>query len=120
MMLLSWLIKASVVVVVAALVQAALARRMSAAMRHLVWALTMVGLLLIPALSFTLPAWQVVPAETQRRPVGDQTCVEGLRRGQTVPRRSLRPFRYSGPPGGWALRGMAIGCKPADPSHAST
>ena len=66
MTLLSWLIKASVVVGVAALVQAALGRRMSAAMRHVIWALTMVGLLLVPALSFTLPAWRVVPVETQR------------------------------------------------------
>jgi len=66
MTLLSWLIKASVLVVVAALIQAALGRRMSAAMRHVVWALTTVGLLLLPALSFTLPSWQAVPAETQR------------------------------------------------------
>jgi beta-lactamase regulating signal transducer with metallopeptidase domain len=66
MTLLSWLIKASAIVGIAALVQAALGRRMSAAMRHVVWALTMVGLLLLPALSFTLPAWQIVPVDPQR------------------------------------------------------
>ena len=66
MTLLSWLIKASVVVGVAALVQATLGRRMSAAMRHVIWALTMVALLLLPAFSFTLPAWKIAPVDPQR------------------------------------------------------
>jgi beta-lactamase regulating signal transducer with metallopeptidase domain len=66
MTLLSWLIKASVAVAVAALVQAALGRRMSAAMRHAIWALTMVGLLLLPVLSFTLPEWKIAQVDAQR------------------------------------------------------
>lgn len=66
MTLLSWLIKASVIIVVVAIVQATLGTRMSAAMRHVTWALTMVVLLLFPAFSFTLPAWKIVPVETQR------------------------------------------------------
>jgi beta-lactamase regulating signal transducer with metallopeptidase domain len=66
MTLLFWLIKASVVVAVAALIQATGGRRMSAAMRHAVWATTMVGLLLLPAFSFTLPAWRIAPVEAER------------------------------------------------------
>lgn len=66
MTLLSWLIKASVVVAVVALVQATLGRRMSAAMRHAIWAPTMVGLLLVPGLSFTLPAWKIAQVDAPR------------------------------------------------------
>jgi beta-lactamase regulating signal transducer with metallopeptidase domain len=66
MTLISWLIKASVVVAVAALIQGTLGRRMSAAMRHAVWATTMVGLLLLPAFTFTLPAWKIAPVGAGR------------------------------------------------------
>jgi beta-lactamase regulating signal transducer with metallopeptidase domain len=57
---LSIAVKASVLLGAAALVQAVLYRRVSAAMRHLVWTLTVAGLLLLPILSLSLPAWTVV------------------------------------------------------------
>ena len=54
-------LKASVILGVAAIVQAALGRRRtSAAMRHLVWTLAVAGVLLVPVLSFALPDWAVV------------------------------------------------------------
>ena len=57
---LSIAVKASVLLGAAALVQAVLYRRLSAAMRHLVWTLAVVGLLLLPILSIALPEWAVV------------------------------------------------------------
>ncbi len=53
-------VKGSVLVALAA-VAAAVMRRRSAAMRHLVWALTMIGLMAMPALSGLLPRWHVLP-----------------------------------------------------------
>src|SRR5262245_28465324 len=66
MILLSWLIKASVLVVLGAIMQLTVGRRFSAATRHAIWTLTIVGLLLLPVLSFTLPGWKVVPLGTPR------------------------------------------------------
>ena len=57
---LSIAVKASVLLGAAALVQAVLYRRLSAAMRHLVWTLAVVGLILLPILSMALPEWAVV------------------------------------------------------------
>jgi beta-lactamase regulating signal transducer with metallopeptidase domain len=36
-------------------------RRASAAVRHLVWLLGLIGLLILPALSATLPGWRILP-----------------------------------------------------------
>jgi beta-lactamase regulating signal transducer with metallopeptidase domain len=52
-------LRASVLLGVAALADLALARRAPAATRHLVWALTIGGLLLLPLASAVLPAWQL-------------------------------------------------------------
>ncbi len=56
-------LKATVLLIVAGLAAAALSRS-SAAIRHHVWSLTMIGLVLLPALSRWLPAWNlpVLPA----------------------------------------------------------
>ena len=52
--------KASLLLVVAAIVQAVLPRRTSAATRHLVWTLAMASLLVLPMLALALPSWAVV------------------------------------------------------------
>jgi beta-lactamase regulating signal transducer with metallopeptidase domain len=61
-----WMIvKASVLLGAAAVVQAFLRRRGSAAARHLVWTLAIVSVLLLPLVSAALPAWTLaVPASS--------------------------------------------------------
>lgn len=60
MTLMSILLKASIVLAVAALAQGLFARRASAATRHLIWTLTIAGVLLLPAFSAVLPSWTAV------------------------------------------------------------
>ncbi|HEY6362406.1 MAG TPA: M56 family metallopeptidase [Vicinamibacterales bacterium] len=62
----SILVKVSILLSVVALAQALLARRVSAATRHLIWTLATVGLLLLPMLWLVLPGWTAVrvPAST--------------------------------------------------------
>jgi beta-lactamase regulating signal transducer with metallopeptidase domain len=56
-----WIVvKASVLLGVAAIVQAVMYRRTSAAARHMVWTVAIIGVLLLPVLSLTLPDWTVV------------------------------------------------------------
>ncbi len=59
------LLRVTVLLLAAMLVALAL-RRASAALRHLVWTLSLVGALLIPLCSFALPAWQwaILPPRT--------------------------------------------------------
>src|SRR5262249_34876195 len=53
-----WLvIKASVLIAIAAGFEMALSRRASAATRHLVWTLALASVLLLPASELVLPAW---------------------------------------------------------------
>ncbi len=62
-----WIVvKASALLGIAGLIQLLLFRRVSAATRHLIWALAIVGLLLLPLASLVLPAWPVtIPAAPQ-------------------------------------------------------
>jgi beta-lactamase regulating signal transducer with metallopeptidase domain len=53
------LVKVSVLQAAGAVVHAMLGRQGSAARRHLIWTITVVGLLLLPVLSAVLPRWRV-------------------------------------------------------------
>jgi beta-lactamase regulating signal transducer with metallopeptidase domain len=52
-------VKASALLAAAALADALLGRRMSAAARHLLWSIVIVGLLVLPIASYALPHWEI-------------------------------------------------------------
>jgi uncharacterized protein (TIGR03435 family) len=56
----SMLLKVTLVLGIAAVIQIAFARRISAATRHLIWTLTIASLLLLPVLAMSLPDWTPV------------------------------------------------------------
>ena len=60
MIFISILAKVTLVLGAGAVIQIALARRVSAATRHLVWMLVLMGILLVPALAVSLPDWSPV------------------------------------------------------------
>jgi len=60
MIVISILAKVTLMLGAGAAIQIALARRMSAATRHLVWMLAIAGVLLLPALAISLPDWTPV------------------------------------------------------------
>ena len=60
MIVISILAKVTLVLGAGAAIQIALATRLSAATRHLVWMLVIAGVLLLPALAITLPDWAPV------------------------------------------------------------
>jgi beta-lactamase regulating signal transducer with metallopeptidase domain len=53
-------VKATVLLTVVALFQALIQRRSSAALRHLIWTLSIVAILVLPVLSLALPEWTVM------------------------------------------------------------
>src|SRR5579862_3971402 len=64
-----WMIvRISLLLAGAGLAHTLFGQRMSAAARHLLWTLTIVGLLILPVLSATIPAWDAVrlPPASQR------------------------------------------------------
>ena len=62
-MLAQWFVKGALVLAAAALLTCALRQSAAAAVRHLIWCAALLSLLVLPVLSFVLPAWPVlVPA----------------------------------------------------------
>ena len=77
-----WLIaKATAVLALAAIVQAVIHRRGSAALRHLVWTLAIVGVLLLPILSIALPEWTVVTRTATNNPAWQAPPASTIERG---------------------------------------
>jgi beta-lactamase regulating signal transducer with metallopeptidase domain len=72
-------VKASVLLAAAGLADVLLGRRGSAAARHLVWSITVAGLLVLPIASYALPPWQV------RIPVARTPDASVGRAGSEVP-----------------------------------
>ena len=60
-MSISMLIKATLLIGAVAVVQAIIHRRTSATVRHFVWTLAVIGVLLLPILLQVLPPWPIVP-----------------------------------------------------------
>ena len=81
------LLRVTVLLLAAMLVALAL-RRSSAALRHLVWTLSLVGTLLIPLCYWAFPAWHwaILP---QRQPVA--AAVDRSRRAKTAPSPEVAP-----------------------------
>ena len=61
---LSVVVKASVLLSLAAIAQLALRRRASAATRHAIWIVTLAGVLILPVLMSVLPSWPVIVRTT--------------------------------------------------------
>lgn len=80
-------IKASVLLVIAAVAQALWRQRASAEIRHLVWTLAIVGLLLLPILSLALPGWPVV-IRTATKTADVPLAINGLQEHADLGRQS--------------------------------
>src|SRR5262245_37560522 len=79
-------IKASALLTVAALGQAALGRRASAAARHLVWTLALAAVILLPVSSLVLPAWSIaVPTASFGAGAGLAPLIDTARPAPAVP-----------------------------------
>src|SRR6266542_6259985 len=85
------IVKASVLLGVAAIVQAPLYRWTSAATRHLVWTLAIIGVLLLPVVSLALPDWTMVIRATGPK-VADRAPVIGRVQQPMDPARSSAPL----------------------------
>ena len=73
---LSIAVKASALLGLAAIVQLAISRKASAALRHLVWTLAMASVVLLPLLWLALPEWTVVISTTTTSAARDLSRVE--------------------------------------------
>jgi beta-lactamase regulating signal transducer with metallopeptidase domain len=71
-------VKASVLMGVAAILQAVSYRRASAALRHLVWTIAIVGVLLLPIMALVLPEWAVVTRTAATNVADAPPMVDGV------------------------------------------
>lgn len=106
-------IKASVLLGIAAIVQAVIYRRASAAMRHLVWTLAVIGVLLLPILSLVLPEWAVVTRTAATTAADASPAADGVEEPAALARPSSSLAKAAEwtpvprPAAGISLRGMA-------------
>jgi beta-lactamase regulating signal transducer with metallopeptidase domain len=70
-----WMARASALLAVAAAVQLALWRRGSAASRHFIWTLALVGLLLLPLAARTMPSWPIAVSHVAPAALTDVAAV---------------------------------------------
>ena len=101
-LLLDVVVKGTVLLVVTAAIAFAF-RRASASLRHLIWSMSVVGLLLLPLLSVVMPNWTVPGLENLARVRGrelpaPQTAPAAPRVSQNrhVSRRTVRHLRFHG------------------------
>lgn len=95
------LVKVTLVLGVAAAIQFVLAPRMSASTRHLVWTLAIVGVLLLPPLAGSLPAWSAVQ---YTKPAGvSQVFRPIVPAAATAARDAARPAAAADAPMPWLL-----------------
>lgn len=90
----------------AALLVALVLRRASAALRHLVWTLSLVGTLLVPLCSWLLPAWQwaVLPQRKPSPPSIAAVAKDAPPSPVVAPRTEDVPFRSAHSPRPFAAR----------------
>jgi beta-lactamase regulating signal transducer with metallopeptidase domain len=115
MIVISLLVKASVLFAAAACLQWTAARRASAATRHLIYTMAIAGVLLLPALAAVLPSWTALELRRATVPRPTQTHTLDLPRGRDAV--EAAPAALSGasmadpsinPPGGPALSGPTV------------
>ncbi len=120
------IVKASALLAAAALVDAVLRRRGSAATRYLVWSLTMAALLVLPIASSVLPPWHVrIPVARARRrrtpPVGRSPARRRRRARRRIAaeaghdRQPLQPTLAAGRPVSCADRSPSLSSTPPAP-----
>ena len=81
-------LKATLLLALAAVVDRALLRRASAAARHLLWTFAVAGLLLLPVLGWTLPAWSppVLAPRAAVHPLPRESGASAVQRIDAPPR----------------------------------
>ena len=99
------ILKASVVLIAAAVVTHAL-RRTSAALRHLIWTIALVAALLMPALSVALPRWQLplITVTTSETPTA-RVDVDNASRAPALTR-DVEPATAAAPPASMPMRAL--------------
>ena len=95
---LSIIVKASIVLAVATVVQRVLCRRTSAATRHLVWTLAIGAVLALPLLSLTVPEWAIVVRTAARPALGEPRIASDPAAQMATPEPTPAPAASVEPP----------------------